>query len=100
MFGTAGAVAYFIYEYWYRWRGGTRDRDYLSRITDITDRLAVPLLLVHFFVFFQGLPPGQDVWCAFAREEGFQKSIERRHSGRPALPRGPSSPSVRPADIG
>jgi glycosyltransferase involved in cell wall biosynthesis len=74
---TAGAVAYFIYEYCHRWRGGNRDWAYLDRITEITDRLGLTPLLVHFFAFFQGLPPGDDVWGAFARDEGFRESVER-----------------------
>lgn len=36
---TAGAVAYFIYDYWHRSRGVNRDWGYMGRITDITERL-------------------------------------------------------------
>jgi len=73
---TAGAVAYFIWDYWHRSRGH-RDWDYLGRITDITDTLGLTPLLVYFFAFFQNLPPGEDVWCAFARDEGFRELVER-----------------------
>ena len=96
---TAGAVAYFIYEYWHRWRGGNRDWGYLGRITHITDTLGLTPLLVHFFAFFQGLPPGDDVWCAFARDEGFRESVERVAQRAPASAAGPSFPSTRLAGV-
>ncbi|MGH8564819.1 MAG: glycosyltransferase family 2 protein [Gammaproteobacteria bacterium] len=93
---TAGAVAYFIYEYWHKWPGGNRDWGYLGRITDITDRLGLTPLLVHFLAFFRDVPPGDDVWCAFARDEGFRESVERTARASAA---GPSPPSTRLAGV-
>ena len=96
---TAGAVAYFIYEYWHRWPGGNRDWGYLGRITDIADRLGLTPLLVHFFAFFQDVPPGDDVWGAFARDEGFRESVERVAQRTLAAAAGPSSRSMRLAGV-
>ena len=61
---------------------------------------AVTPLLVYFFVFFQNLPPGEDVWCAFARDEGFWESVERAAQRMSNSTAGPSSPATRLGCVG